>query len=108
VRYEPPSINFHLEETLLRDRMSSGLKPDKAFGPELAPSDGELRALIRSLWEAQRTCCEIVGLVDPTLLIHSGQMPAWIPALQQAPDPILANPLCCRLPARGSICNSIN
>jgi hypothetical protein len=57
-----------------RSRMSSGLKPDRAFGPELTP--------IRH--EADRR-----------------------PAVQQAADLILANPLCSH-PRSSSRCNSID
>ena len=45
---------------------------------------------IRSLSEAQRTCREVVGRVDPTLMTRSGAKPGRNLAAQQAPDLILA------------------
>jgi hypothetical protein len=59
--------------------------------------------------EAQRTCRELVGRVDPTLLTRSGQSPQQNPAAQQAPDLILDDPLCWRgILAKSSECNSVN
>src|ERR1700730_4333180 len=59
------------------------------MSPVLAPSDGLPRAPIRSLSEAQRTCREIVGRVDPTLLSRSGPRCGCQIALQQTTERLL-------------------
>src|SRR6202045_2279284 len=44
----------------------------RCMSPVMAPSGGLPRSPIRSLSEAQRTCRELVGRVDPTLLTRRG------------------------------------
>src|SRR6516162_1702415 len=58
---------FHRLRLLIITRAAPQAPYRERFSP-LAPSGGLLKALTRSLSEAQRTCREIVGRVDPTLL----------------------------------------